>query len=367
MDDYTWRKRAYERRRGKQKELFLLKIFLVFLLAAGSVLWYYFFHMRSPEYALSEIQAAFEEGDDERFAHYVNLPLLTSKAYDDLTRDLFAYDDSLTPQTKLLFEKFYQLIKPQLTDGTADLIRTRIKSGAWAEPAGADILKGRQLGIDYERFLMQAQLKNTSLVSVGEVEENGASADAPITVRDDSTGTEFTLVLDMEQAEDGRWQVAYIRNYRDYLDAVMPRQNEDIASYLEATRDIVDSYNAKAKRMQVNFILLTDTKDGKLSEKRIDEIDILVSGEVIPAIHAYQNRLDAVSVPDGAKAIADLRRSSNTAAIMAWQHFITGLKTDDHSELETAETLHKRSMEYDYRVSDIARHAAVSKNLPNIP
>ena len=45
-----------------------------------------------------------------------------------------------------------------------------------AVPEGTDILKGRQLGIDFERFIERSQIRNTTLVSIGKVEHNGHSA-----------------------------------------------------------------------------------------------------------------------------------------------------------------------------------------------
>jgi len=40
---------------------------------------------------------------------------------------------------------------------------------------------------------------------------------------------------------------------------------------------------------------------------------------------------------------------------------------DDNAELETAESLHKRSLEVDQKVSDIIKHNTISKTIPEIP
>ena len=76
MDDYTWQRRLRARRTQERRRLSL-----VFLLAAaliGAVVWYFFFFIRSPEYALEEIQTALTERDGEKFNHYVNAELLSS-------------------------------------------------------------------------------------------------------------------------------------------------------------------------------------------------------------------------------------------------------------------------------------------------
>jgi hypothetical protein len=366
MDDYTWHKKIYERQHQQKRDFLTFGLLIAAILCVSTAAWYFLFHIRTPEYALGAIQDAIEKKDAAKLDKYINLPLLTSKAYDDLTRDLFAYDPSLTPQTKIMFEKFYIVIKPQITEGTADTIKERVTAGSWPSPSGSNILKGRQLGIDYERFLENTQLRNTELVSIGNVKRDGRSADASITVRDTYTQTEFKLSLDMEQADDGHWQVAYIRNYREYLDAIVPLQNQGIADYIQATKAIVSAYNVQSNAIHTRFTALTKTTDGHLSRARIADIDKLISKAAVPALQDYQAKLDAIEIPAGASYLAGLRSSSTKTTIAAWQHFAAGLKDGRQSELDTAETLHKREIELDLRIAEIIRHAAVSQSLPNI-
>ena len=105
MDDYTWQRRLRARRTQERRRLSL--VFLLVAALIGAVVWYFFFFIRTPEYALEQIQTAITERDGEKFNHYVNAELLSSRAYDDLTVDLFAYDSELTPKTRAMFEKFY--------------------------------------------------------------------------------------------------------------------------------------------------------------------------------------------------------------------------------------------------------------------
>ena len=68
MDDYTWQRRLRARRTQERRRLSL-----VFLLAAaliGAVVWYFFFFIRTPEYALEQIQTALAERDGEKFNQY---------------------------------------------------------------------------------------------------------------------------------------------------------------------------------------------------------------------------------------------------------------------------------------------------------
>lgn len=366
MDDYTWKKTIRRRRIHRNRQVFGLVVILIIAAIAGTA-WYFYNQRHSPEYALKEIQIAIEKHDADAFRHYVNLDLLTSRAYDDLTADLFSYDATLTAATKASYEKFYIMVKPQLTSGTEDIIVRRVADGSWTMPEGTDILKGRQLGIDYERFLERTQMRHTAFVQFGKVERDGTTATAEMTIRDEDTQTEFSLELAMEQAADGHWQVTYIKNYRAYLDAVTPLHNNDIAQYIDNTKDIIAAYNEKFEAYKQRFTALASTGPGKFTPDQKQSLTALLQQEVIPALQERQQKLDAVDIPSGARYLASQRQQATKITIEAWQHFLQGLSDDDPHEFAKAESLHKESLAIDLRVDDIIRHTAVSRNIPNLP
>jgi len=365
MDDYTWQQRLQARRVQERRRLSLF--FLLIAAIIGATVWYFFFYIRTPEYALKQIQTAIEEHDESTFDRYVNTDLLSSRAYDDLTVDLFAYDSELTPKTQAMFEKFYIMIKPQLAEGMKNAGLTRISSGNWNLPEGTDILKGRQLGIDFERFLERSQVRNTTLLKVGKVEHTGHSATAEVEVKEDYTQTPFTLILSMEQAEDGHWQVAYIKNYKAYLDKIAPLHNQDIADYIASTKNIIAENNGKFEVFQNHFKRLTHSKSGNLTKQQRDNIVRLIADDIIPNLQARQEELDAIKIPAGAQYLARQRQQATETSIKAWQHYIKGLQDENPAEFATAETLHKQELAIDLRVQDIIRHTAISKNIPNLP
>ena len=365
MDDYTWQQRLRARRTQERRRLSL--VFLLLAAIIGAVVWYFFFFIRTPEYALEQIQEAIAEQDKEKFSRYVNAELLSSRAYDDLTVDLFAYDSELTPKTRAMFEKFYILIKPQLSEGLENAALNRIAGGSWNLPEGTDILKGRQLGIDFERFLERSQLRNTTPIKVGKVEHSGHSATAEVEIKEDYTQTPFTLQLAMEQAEDGHWQVAYIKNYKAYLDKISPLQNKDIADYITATKDIVQSSNEHFEVFQNHFKRLGTSKNGHLTKQQKNNLAALIDDDIIPSLQERQAKLDAVEIPAGAQYLARQRQQATETSIKAWQHYSKGLREDSPTEFATAETLHKQELAIDLRVQDIIRHTAISKNIPNLP
>ena len=365
MDDLEWKRILANRKQNRRYEgVIILALFVLFL---GSFIWYLFIYTKTPEYALKETYAAMKGGDAKTFCRYVNLPALTDNAYDDLTVDLFAYDSTLTDSTKVLFEKFYILIKPEMTKGTEDLIVRRLEEKAWKFPEGTNILKGRQLGIDFERFIERSQLRNTEIIALGEIKKSGLLAIAQIEVKDIYTDTKFTLELVMEETPSGEWQIAYIKNYKDYLNAIAPLQNRDIFAYIDNTKDIVEEYNNYFSDYQRRFKNLMWTYDGKLRQEQREEIIALIIDEVIPALKKRQQKLDEAPIPPGAAYLSRLRQQSTEISIRTWQHFVKAVREDSKFEFETAETLHKEGLAIELRIEDIIKHTAVSKNIPNVP
>ena len=159
----------------------------------------------------------------------------------------------------------------------------------------------------------------------------------------------------------------YIKNYRDYLDKISPLQNGDIASYIDATKNIVEAYNADFTSYQREFKRLTKTADGKLSSKQRQKIADLIENNVLPALKKRQQKLDEIDIPAGARYLARQRQQSTETTIKAWHHYIKGLRENKSTEFDTAETLHKQELAIDLRIEDIIHHTAVSKNIPNLP
>ena len=357
--------RVEQRRYRQRRDLFL--VIGGFAVLLGAWFWYYFIYIRTPDYAIREFTAAIKRHDASALDRYVDLNRTIGHAYDVLVDDLFLYDADLTDETRAAYARFYRDIKPQLVAGVAETIRLHIATGEWPLPDGDALTKGRQLGIDFERFLERSQLRNSEVIKVGDFHVISRSATAPLSVRDRHTGIESTLTLSMEQAADGHWQITGIANYQQYLDAIAPRQNRDIADYIAATYDIVAEGNDELANLKERFRAITKNAGGKLEGASASELTSLISEGIIPALKERQRRLDTVSIPLGAQYLANLRHTSTELAIAAWQHYQRAVETQSVSEFNTAETLKKQEIETDLRITDIIRHNVVSQSLPNIP
>lgn len=365
MEKSDFQRRIEVRRRRQRREMLL--VIGGFALLLGTWLWYYFIYIRMPDYAVRELAAAIERRDSAAVERYVAFDRTLSRAYDDLMEELFLYDTALTEEMRSRCQQFYRDIKPQLVEGVTETIRRRVAFGEWQMPEGAALTKGRLLGIDFERFLERSKLRNTEVVKVGDFRVGNRSAAAPLTVRDRHTGIEFTMTLQMEQAEDGHWQIVALSKYRAYLEAIAPRQNRDIADYIAATKDIVAEGNERLAELQDRFCAIAKGAGGSLTGDSGAAMGALIDEEILPALKARQKALDAVSIPLGAQYLANLRHTSTELAIASWQHYRRGIEMQSVSEFNAAETLKKQEIEADLRITDIIHHHVVSQTLPDIP
>ncbi len=363
MGSFDWQEQLEKRRRRTRYERIGTLVLLVFIL--GFSLWRVFY-VDTPEYALDKLSRAMETHDAEDLEKYCDIDSVIGHAYDDLTRDMFAQDAKLSDQTKVMFEQFYIKIKPQVTDGTHQLLLAYTDKGTWPQPGGDNILKGRQLGIDYEYLIERSQLRNTRFVKIESVSHTKDTALAKVQVRDEYTGTMFTLNLMLNQREDN-WQVTKILNYRDFLDFIGPIQTSGLMAYTRATEDIIDKYNDILDTQQTNFRKMTTTENGRLTASQRDKLTGYIKSDIIPALEKRQKELDEVPVNDGAQYLKGLRSQEAKLSIESWQHFLTGIETDNTSELNTAKAFHAEALDIQHRIEDILKNSAVSKVSKTIP
>lgn len=391
MDDYTWRKRLEARRRRRQHE----RLFVMFLFVTAITFAFLYFtvYTRTPEYAMRELVTAYQAGDAKTFRRHVDLNSVTLRAYDDLTSDLFKYDTELSERERSLFENFYVLIKRQMCQGAVNVLSTYLDTHEWTLPG--DILKGRQLGVDYDLLLDRSLIRHTSLIGLEDLEHRGEEATATFTIVEDYTQTPFELRVTIRDMANesinvgafdfeifGRtfkfpgltfnlsgsdWKVVSVDNYREYLDAVSPVLRENLAQYIDDTADIVYRYNREFEDEQDIFITLQRSPYGIMTANQRVETSGYITDTIIPTLEARQAELDAVPVPQGAQFLASLRQEATRTTIMAWKFYIRGITENSAAALDTAASLHKQEMVFDQRVEEIVHSSAVARNLPELP
>ena len=391
MDDYTWRRRLAERRRRRERErLFALGILLLIF---GGIFFYFAIYTKTPEYAMREMVTAYKAGDANTFRRHVDLNSVTLTAYDDLTSDLFKYDTQLTDRERSLFENFYVLIRRQMCNGAVNVINTYLDTGEWTLPGG--ILKGRQLGIDYDILLDRSLIRHTSFIDLEAVEINDEEATATFNIVEDYSQVPYTLKVTIKDlANDsiniggkdfeifGRtikfpglsfnfggsdWKIVSVDNYRGYLDAVSPILRQNLAQYIDNTAEIVYRYNRTFEAEQDVFITLQRSPYGIMTTEQRTEVSNYITNTIIPSLEERQAELDQVPVPQGAQFLASLRQESTRITILAWQSYIKGITENSAADLDTAASLHKQELVFDQRIEEIVHNSAVARNLPELP
>lgn len=391
MDDYTWRMKLAARRRQRQRErLFALGVVAAILFG---VFLYFSVYTKTPEYAMREMVEAYKAGDAKTFRRHVDLNSVTLQAYDDLTSDLFKYDMQLSDRERSLFENFYVLIRRQMCNGATKVINTYLDTGEWTLPGG--ILKGRQLGVDYDLLLDRSLIRHTSFIDLDAVEHQGDAATATFNIVEDYTQTPFTLKVTLKDLANesfnvgsadfeifGRqikfpglsfnlggsdWKVVSVDNYKEYLDAVSPILKQNLADYIDATAEIVYRYNQAFGANQDVFISLQKSPYGIMTTQQRTETSNYITNTIIPLLEDRQAELDQIPVPQGAQFLAGLRQESTRVTIMAWQSYITGITENSAAALDTAASLHKQELVLDQRIEEIVHNSAVARNLPELP
>ena len=390
MDDITWKRKLERRRRRRRNEWIVFSLLIVMLMSG--VVWYVVSYTKTPSYAMTEALESLQSDDTTIFQDHVDFDSVTLTAYDDLTGDMFKYDKQLTDHERAVFENFYVLIRTQMCNGAVKVIKTRLNTGKWTLPE--EMLKGRQLGIDFDLLLERSLIRHTSIVGVENVDNLGDKATADVKVIEDYTQKPFTLKVTLENYGGGiniggtsfelfgetfkipgisfklggnDWKVVRVENYREYLDTVSPTLKEELSNYIDATSEIVDKYNDIFLNEQSTFAYLQQTSTGIISEERRIQIAEYINQTIIPMLSARQAELNEIPVPQGAAYLADLRNESTAVTIQAWQFYSSGLLDDDSAAFDTAESLHKQELVLDQRIEELIHDSAVAKEIPALP
>ena len=247
-----------------------------------------------------------------------------------------------------------------------ETVLTKIGENRWSKPKGLDVLKGRQLGIDYEIFLERSLMKSTEFVSMGNPETNGNRATAEINVRETNTDTPFTLLVTLEKNEEG-WQAIHITNYKAYLDAVAVSAVKDIDEYITATKGIMDDANEKMRANKEKFVAMSAVPVRDMTDEQKNKLFNLLTKETIPTLKKIRQQIENSPAKGGATYLGNLRLRSLDLAAKMWDHYAVAVKNNDNAEFETAESLHKEQLDMELRIDEIKKHAAVVKNQNEIP
>ncbi|TCS80114.1 hypothetical protein [Pectinatus cerevisiiphilus] len=329
---------------------------ILFFFSLGFLLFYacFVFFMHTPWYTAAQFKFAYHNHNTAILMRTIDLESVISNGYDDVTCDLFIYNSNIQPKTKQTFEQFYKLIKKDICDGTLVMIDKYLKDNVWHEPTGTSVLKGREMGIDYDELLERSMLRNTSIKGIGSLsKDDNGNYILPVTVADRYTDTDFVINLLLQKNTEGIWKITKIINYRNYLEHVRNLYNADITTYINDTKAQTAEYNRTFQGIQLKFQAMTKPIGANISNDQRAQIQKFILSEVIPAYTSHENYLQNVNVPPGASHLHMLRLQSNAKTIEAWKYFAEGIGKDSKDDLSKAECSHQEALVLEQKVSDI--------------
>jgi len=328
---------------------------LVAVFAALLLIVYMLFvlYMQTAWYAAAQLKFAYKNNNNVILNRYIDMHAIVNSAYDDVTGDLFTAVP-MKLETRKRFDLFYALIKPDLCRGTVQMIENYLQEHKWQMPERTSILKGRDMGIDYQELLTRSLLRSTKIKAIGSINTNTDGEKLlSLIVMDRYTAKEFELQLLLRPNAQGVWQVVKITNYHDYLIYVRNACQNDIRTYLDNTKNKTTAYNKKFDNLQRQFKNITKDISYNMPSNNRSQLYTFIKNSIIPAYLAHENYLQQVNVPAGAQHLHILRLQSNAKTISAWQEFAAGMMDKDKNKLAAAEKNYQEALVLEQKVSDI--------------
>lgn len=181
-----------------------IPVLLLVLAAAGGFYWFYW--MRTPQYAAGEIYQAVTRKDYQLFRERVDLDRVYGAAIDDLTADALRSD---TDDHRLAAGLMRALKKP-LVDAMIRATEREFRPDAPADPSLLTPL------VDTAKtYVGSAAL---SLTDIFDVQEKDGKATASVKLHDGELDRDFTWKVLLEKDVNGNWTAVRVLNLREYLD-----------------------------------------------------------------------------------------------------------------------------------------------------
>lgn len=298
------------------------------------------------------VRLAYQSRAPQIIDNCFDLPSIIGNCYDDVTEGL--YTNSKMPQNITdLYVQYYKLVKKPVCAGTLKLIDGYLATGKWPDTSEQIMLRGRELGIDYDELINRSLLRDTKVVKIGSLQASDGSYILPVTVSDKYTNTDFVLQLLLNQDDNGIYRVTKIVNYHNYLLHVNTLCQEDLDRYIHATGTVIKEYNDRFTKLQIQFKTLADRLAPDAAPQERLELAAFIDGKVVPIYKQRLVYLQSLNVPVGAKHLHALRLKSNELTIEAWHEYAQGIAQNDQTKISAAENIHKQAMEIEQKVKDI--------------
>ncbi|TCS81888.1 hypothetical protein [Pectinatus cerevisiiphilus] len=215
--------------KGKNKILAgkRLYIFLFFIaVLAGSGLFYYFYWMRTPQYAVKIVADAVSKHDTETFYKYVDVDSVLDGAYDDYFTVYFAEDPFMSKNPiKNFAAVLVKMAKPLAVSEMKKKVDYYVKTGNWQEEnTGQDNNEAAALTGKNSDITGLAAIKDMHFQKIKFTKKESDKAIVGLAFTEDGEKDETVINIKMEKQADGVWKVVSIDNMKEYAEKIIARK-----------------------------------------------------------------------------------------------------------------------------------------------
>ena len=276
------------------------------LILVGGVYGYVNFYMKTPDYALQEIEVALEKHDQQKFERYVDLDSLLDHYYDSLMDGLLESNGALPQETMDTVSDFTQMLKAPLITSFRGAVLNYVQTGTWGDaPEGAE---ADLPSLDAGQVLEKSGLHKAvfrQLDSVAADDETGTAV-AKARIYQEEAKAEFVLDVVLTQQADGDWRVTEIANFHEFVVFVSKARQDYLKQYAETTAAIIAKHDASmlAAQEQFNSLLSRGALGNEDTRHALKEF---MEGTIKADWEQRKQELFEVPVPVAAQTLHKLR------------------------------------------------------------
>ncbi len=205
---------------SKRMKLYIGLIILLIILGGG--IFYKYYWLNTPQYALTMIEKSIKEHDSEMFARYVNIDSVLDTGYDDYFAAYMEADSMImNSPLKGLAQGIINMAKPLAINNLKNEINTYVKTGSWQNKKQEKSAESNTSFIQNESISNKIGLKNIKFKDIEYIKKNGDTANVGIKIVMPAGKKEITIDLLMKKSDTGNWQVIKITNVKEYIKKII--------------------------------------------------------------------------------------------------------------------------------------------------
>lgn len=199
----------------------------------------YTYYKHTPTYSLTLIRDSVKNHDWDTFSRHVDTESVISNAFDDVIA-VAMQDDAMDNTTKGLAQGFVQLLKPAMIQAMNDGVKNWVKTGEFKDGAADKNVQEQKKQQLAENFKEETNADSLTFKGVGNVTKEGKTAIVEIHFEDHKLNRDTSLKVQMNQLDDGTWQVVQIKDFQEYLLDEKKAREEKLAELNKPIQSEID-------------------------------------------------------------------------------------------------------------------------------